>query len=105
MTNYIETYVGPGISTLYISDDIKEKSYIKDKQSRYGYWSGGCGIGSASSLEMARTRLHSYAINDLLDKRANLRQCLDIVAKSIKEIRNFDNEIFLKNFKCKKDLS
>jgi hypothetical protein len=69
MTKYIEKYEVPGDSFYGIEDYADGQpdenhffpdNYKKGNSERFMLWRGGCGIGQASTLQMARTMLFKF---------------------------------------------
>lgn len=83
MSEYIESFNIPGVKNFGIEDRYAEHDPSKpawprvDDQKRYQVWAGGCGIGTASSLEEAREMIHGYAMKQISADLTTHRQKID----------------------------
>lgn len=86
MANYIKEY--EVIGHRYGIEDFKSKGehwfggkdvHTEKQMPRFMLWAGGCGIGSATSLEMANDKLYHYILEDvsrqLRQTKFRLQEC------------------------------
>lgn len=93
---YRESFNIPGCPNLGIEDYDDglpdEQHFMRgEAKKRFQLWSGGCGIGTADTIEEARRKIFDYAMQYLSDEKFKANQKLNLVAGSLETL---DADVF-----------
>lgn len=76
-----------------------EHFFVDGVTKRYQLWSGGCGIGTASTLHEARGKIHQHAFNMI---KSRLKTANDSAQKAVQALTLLgDDPAFLFRFEVK----